>query len=91
MGKKHNNLSGLSRFVSQAFEQTPLPDSPSTPQTQPRPTKKRKTGLLGPENEPYDATDMVPFFTEASQVPEHLQKCMLHPASGFLFPHTTLG
>lgn len=74
MGKKHNNLSGLSRFVSQAFEQTPLPDSPSTPQTQPRPTKKRKTGLLGPENEPYDATDMVPFFTEASQVPEHLQK-----------------
>ena len=36
---------------------------------------KRKTGLLGPGNETYDATGLVPFYTDASQVPTHLQKC----------------
>jgi trimethylguanosine synthase len=39
------------------------------------PLKKRKTGLLGPENEAYDATGLVPFYTDAAQVPAHLQKC----------------
>ncbi|KAI0057341.1 S-adenosyl-L-methionine-dependent methyltransferase, partial [Artomyces pyxidatus] len=38
------------------------------------PTKKRKTGLLGPGNELYDATGLVTYYTEASQVPDHLQK-----------------
>jgi trimethylguanosine synthase len=38
-------------------------------------TGKRKTGLLGPGNEAYDATGLVPFYTDASQVPAHLQKC----------------
>ena len=37
---------------------------------------KRKTGLLGPGNEAYDATGLVPFYTDASQVPTHLQKCV---------------
>lgn len=45
------------------------------------PAKKRRTspGLLGPGNEAYDATDLVPYYTSASQVPEHLQKCAPHP------------
>lgn len=36
---------------------------------------KRKTGFLGSGNEAYDATGLVPFYTDASQVPAHLQKC----------------
>ncbi|TBU24183.1 S-adenosyl-L-methionine-dependent methyltransferase [Dichomitus squalens] len=41
-----------------------------------RPKKKPKlhTGLLGPGLEKYDATGLVPFYTDASQVPQHLQK-----------------
>ena len=41
-------------------------------------TGKRKTGFLGPGNEAYDATGLVPFYTDASQVPAHLQKCAYH-------------
>lgn len=40
-----------------------------------RPSKKRKVGLLGRGHEKYDATGLVPFYTHASEVPEHLQKC----------------
>ena len=42
-----------------------------------RPKKKQKlqTGLLGPGLERLDATGLVPFYTDASQVPGHLQKC----------------
>jgi trimethylguanosine synthase len=40
---------------------------------------KRKTGFLGPGNEAYDATGLVPFYTDASQVPAHLQKCAYLP------------
>ncbi|CCM00594.1 uncharacterized protein FIBRA_02630 [Fibroporia radiculosa] len=39
-----------------------------------RPTKKRKTGLLGSGLEKYDATGLVPFYTHPSQIPSHLQK-----------------
>lgn len=39
-----------------------------------QPSKKQKTGLLGPGKELYDATELVPRYTHASQVPEHLQK-----------------
>jgi trimethylguanosine synthase len=42
-------------------------------------TGKRKTGFLGPGNEAYDATGLVPFYTDASQVPAHLQKCAYLP------------
>jgi len=84
------NVSGLSRFL-QAFDEPSLSQttnetsmiagpSPSTP----RPKResesdfvagKRKMGLLGPGNEAYDATGLVPFYTDSSQVPAHLQKC----------------
>ena len=47
---------------------------PVDPEKQP-PLKKRKTGLLGPGNEAYDATGLVPFYTDAAQVPANLQKC----------------
>ncbi|KAI0078728.1 S-adenosyl-L-methionine-dependent methyltransferase [Panus rudis PR-1116 ss-1] len=39
-----------------------------------RPNKKRKVGLLGPAHERYDATGLVPYYTDASQVPEKLRK-----------------
>ena len=39
------------------------------------PIKKHRTGLLGPGNEAYDATGLVPFYKDAAQVPLHLQKC----------------
>lgn len=83
MGKKlrQTNVSGLSRFL-QVF------DEPSSSQTangtgtlgskrEPASdfAEKRKTGLLGPGNEAYDATGLVPFYTDSSQVPAHLQKC----------------
>lgn len=40
-----------------------------------QPTKKRKVGLLGAGNEKYDATGLVPHYTDPSEVPEHLRKC----------------
>ncbi|KAF8264507.1 RNA cap guanine-N2 methyltransferase-domain-containing protein [Lactarius quietus] len=54
---------------------TPFPakSKPVDSEQQP-PLKKRKTGLLGPGNEAYDATGLVPFYTDAAQVPSHLQK-----------------
>jgi trimethylguanosine synthase len=39
------------------------------------PKKKRKTGLLGPGHERHDATGLVSRYTDATQVPGHLQKC----------------
>lgn len=104
MGKRNANLSGLARFVSEAFgststtppQDTPVADSaaegPSSGTARPvsvaanapsdditRPKKKRKvSGLLGPGKEQYDATGLVPFYQEPSQVPSHLQKCE-HP------------
>jgi trimethylguanosine synthase len=39
-------------------------------------TKKRKVGLLGPGYEKYDATGLVPYYTEPSEVPDRLRKCM---------------
>ncbi|EMD39118.1 hypothetical protein CERSUDRAFT_133981 [Gelatoporia subvermispora B] len=46
--------------------------SESSSETQPM--KKRKIGLLGPELSKYDASGLVPFYTEPSQVPTHLRK-----------------
>jgi trimethylguanosine synthase len=83
---RQTNVSGLSRFL-QAFDEPGV--SPTTSVTPTGPSKpdfkhksdsfdlvKRKTGLLGPGNEVYDATGLVPFYTDAAQVPAHLQKCM---------------
>ncbi|RPD64502.1 S-adenosyl-L-methionine-dependent methyltransferase [Lentinus tigrinus ALCF2SS1-7] len=111
MGKRKNNITGLSGLARHVFDTTeptssPGPASTLTSQhgsatkrvTEPtissetheehldtqrdsdvldtRPKKKAKlqTGLLGPGLEKYDATGLVPFYTDASQVPEHLQK-----------------
>ncbi|TFK92462.1 S-adenosyl-L-methionine-dependent methyltransferase [Polyporus arcularius HHB13444] len=109
MGKRKNNISGLSglaRYVFDTPEPTSSPGPASTSETGPtpkatthesttlgtqeehieaqrhsdaldtRPKKKAKlqSGLLGPGLEKYDATGLVPFYTDASQVPEHLQK-----------------
>lgn len=43
--------------------------------------KKRKVGLLGSGYESVDATGLVPFYTDASEVPSHLRKCTPLPAS----------
>ncbi|KAH9851890.1 S-adenosyl-L-methionine-dependent methyltransferase [Lenzites betulinus] len=102
MGKRKNNISGLSRFLAEATKQAEssqsdtVSGSPSHPELEAplqstpveaeqrdeptpsdsRPTKKAKlcTGLLGEGLEKYDATGLVPFYTDASQVPEQLQK-----------------
>ena len=85
MGKKlrQANVSGLSRFL-QAFDEpangTSMIAGPSTPRPKHESESdfvagKRKTCLLGPGNEAYDATGLVPFYTDPSQVPAHLQKC----------------
>jgi trimethylguanosine synthase len=88
---RQTNLSGLSHFLEALADETisnsstgtpsPAVRGPSTPRPaksnpehQP-PLKKRETGLLGPGNEAYDATGLVPFYTDAAQVPAHLQKC----------------
>jgi hypothetical protein len=89
MGKKlrQTNVSGLSRFL-QAFNEPGLSQGaiagPSTPRLKREPESDFVDsltrpavgkGLLGPGNEAYDATGLVPFYTDASQVPAHLQKC----------------
>jgi trimethylguanosine synthase len=88
MGKRNTGLTGISRFLN-AFEDTPddcatqdkrIPSKPveESPADEP-PRKKRKTiakqSLLGPGNEKYDATDLVPYYMHAREVPTHLQKC----------------
>ncbi|KAI0358178.1 S-adenosyl-L-methionine-dependent methyltransferase [Trametes cingulata] len=103
MGKRKNNISGLSHFLAEAAKQDsssqlvpavstelPEPGGSKTAGETPldaherddsriadtRPAKKARirTGLLGPDLEKYDATGLVPFYTDASQVPERLQK-----------------
>ncbi|KAI0766132.1 S-adenosyl-L-methionine-dependent methyltransferase [Trametes elegans] len=92
MGKRKNNITGLSHFLLEATKQdaSPRPDSfeshdgiePTIPvrdasentESQPARKRKRQVGLLGEGLERYDATGLVPFYTEESQVPEHLQK-----------------
>lgn len=59
----------LARRASERGEE----GEPQDPES--RSVKKRKTGLLGPGLEKYDATELVPFYTHPSQVPAHLQKC----------------
>lgn len=101
MGRKRQNLAGLSRFVSEAFgspttgggqtredgpeaspasasrkvSQRDSADLEVTATLEVAATKKRKIGLLDPGHEKYDATGLVPFYTEVSEVPEHLRKC----------------
>ncbi|KAI8996463.1 S-adenosyl-L-methionine-dependent methyltransferase [Trametes punicea] len=102
MVKRKNNITGLSRFLTEATKQassSQLNSSEASSSSSAsavhreasalaaessieseyanlRPTKRlrQQTGLLGEGLEKYDATGLVPFYTEASQVPEHLQK-----------------
>ncbi|KAI0675589.1 RNA cap guanine-N2 methyltransferase-domain-containing protein [Trametes maxima] len=105
MGKRKNNISGLSRFLLEAkgeessTQPDPLPEyersslnkpceelgeisalqqhgtSPDALEARPAKKPRLQTGLLGSGLEKYDATGLVPFYTEESQVPENLQKC----------------
>lgn len=104
MVKRRSNVSGLSRFVQEAFGEHAVVAAPiaqprletttsvqtngsstqaeeknesSLTNIETRPSKKRKIGLLGPGHEKYDATGLVPFYTHVSEVPEHLQKCIV--------------
>ena len=84
MGKKlrQTNVSGLSHFLEafvDANSSASAVAGPSCPEkSKPVDSEQQlpiKTGLLGPGNEAYDATGLVPFYTDAAQVPAHLQKC----------------
>ena len=108
MGKRRQNLSGLSAFAKELLKEqvslqpvaasesphaveTPRPinslgpklarRATDQPDTEGRDRKKRKVGLLGPNNEKFDATGLVPYYTDASEVPEHLSKCTFPTAS----------
>jgi len=89
---RQTNVSGLTRFLQAFDEPSFSPTTSVTSTGPSKPnlnresdsfdleirqaTVKRKAGLLGPGNEAYDATGLVPFYTDAAQVPTHLQKCM---------------
>ena len=48
--------------------------------TRPKKKARLQAGLLGPGLEKFDATGLVPFYTDASEVPKHLQKCESLPS-----------
>ncbi|KAF8448735.1 RNA cap guanine-N2 methyltransferase-domain-containing protein [Boletus edulis BED1] len=82
MGKRTKNLSGLSRFAKQAFQQSPAPDSSSKAIAESSANRHGETATekslrhesLGSSWHAYDATRLVPHYKTASEVPEHLQK-----------------
>ncbi|KAJ7355653.1 S-adenosyl-L-methionine-dependent methyltransferase [Mycena albidolilacea] len=76
MGKHRGALSGLARFLPASNEDSAV----DQPESDVRPAKKRKTESVAPKYsesqwiQNYDATGLVPHYTHASEVPEHLQK-----------------
>ena len=86
-GKSRANFTGVSRFLdalktdSASASSSQISDSTlKDNDDDDRPKKKRKTDapkLLPPDSayESYDATGLVPFYTESSQVPQDLKKC----------------
>lgn len=86
-GKRRANLTGVSSFLDALKTETgsasPSQITDSTIKDNGddnRPTKKRKADapkLLPSDSVPkcYSATDLVPFYTESSQVPQDLKKC----------------
>ncbi|KAI0053532.1 S-adenosyl-L-methionine-dependent methyltransferase [Auriscalpium vulgare] len=78
MGKKSAAMSGIARFWQQAF------DPPNGPVADSEPTTSTGDGgadmaeqparTTTPAHSNKDATSLVPYYTDASQVPEHLQK-----------------
>jgi trimethylguanosine synthase len=87
MGKrKHGGLTGLSGFLSKLLEDAKAEVTNNTTieenvPTHPSSSKKRKLDddqSGAPERlwvKKYDATGLVPHYSDASEVPEHLQKC----------------
>lgn len=85
MGKRSSGLAGLARFVQELKSDPDAPKSLKTNDSaQEPPTKKRKTTSNSgaavvewkdPWVKKYEATGLVPHYTHASEVPEHLQKC----------------
>ncbi|KAJ7089711.1 Tgs1 protein [Mycena belliarum] len=83
MGKRRSGFSGLSHFIQQAFKGEEVSERPDSELP---PAKKRKTSENGAVVslpleysdslwvKKYDATGMVPHYSHASQVPQHLQK-----------------
>ncbi|EKM50057.1 uncharacterized protein PHACADRAFT_130594 [Phanerochaete carnosa HHB-10118-sp] len=85
MGKRNSTFAGFSHFVLDAFKQAESlgsaeqkefvsPGNAHRASEEGPPRKKRKAGLLGPGHEKYDATGLVPCYTEPSEVPERLKK-----------------
>ncbi|KAF8888111.1 Tgs1 protein [Infundibulicybe gibba] len=81
MGKRKTGggLSGISRFMSVAFqpsEPTPDHELPTPPKsTGPSVKEIKKTVTTSDEYlKKYDATGLVPHYTQMSEVPEHLKK-----------------
>ncbi|KAG9308057.1 Tgs1 protein [Chiua virens] len=67
MGKRTKNLSGLSHFAKQAFQKkTTLAIGSSNVAREPSSSQHHFTS--------HDPTQLVPHYTTASEVPEHLQK-----------------
>ncbi|KZT25308.1 S-adenosyl-L-methionine-dependent methyltransferase [Neolentinus lepideus HHB14362 ss-1] len=60
-------------FISTQRNQPSGPNTTSQEPTLP-PLKRRKVGLLGPGQERYDATELVPFYTDEDEVPDELRK-----------------
>lgn len=91
MGKRTSNLTGLSRYVLDAFKESPLDSRPTQSEQEKRTTTtitypdrqhhgkerpaKRRKTTIKPERSKYDASGMVPHYRKALDVPDHLQKC----------------
>ncbi|KDQ55486.1 hypothetical protein JAAARDRAFT_59975 [Jaapia argillacea MUCL 33604] len=80
MGKRRAAYAGLSSFVSELSSASASslpahhPARIEVAQTSPHPPKKRKVEELRKGKDFCDATGLVPFYTNADEVPEHLQK-----------------
>ena len=70
MGKRTAHLTGLSRYALDALKETQT--DAQCHQNEP-PSKRRRTDGEGPK---YYAYNLATRYDEASQVPEHLKKCM---------------
>lgn len=75
MGKRTSHLTGLSRFALEALKETSTDIKSTQENGDGPPTKRRRTDGVRAEGPKYEAYGLVPQYKDASQVPEHLQKC----------------
>jgi len=82
MGKRTSGFQGISRFVLEAFNSEAEPEN-STPvaststMTSSATLAVTKAELPHPHWVPkYDATGLVPHYTEEDEIPKHLEKCV---------------